>query len=184
VNSGKILLSSSAVAAKHGLIMPTELMLFFKSLVSVESLGKRIQPDFDFLTYSLEFATELMKSHYDPQKIFGDLSQIARESKSLINNLPRQLHFLFRRLNSPNYASRIQIQNMDELKKSIESSFNLLFLGIIISTLIASSSFILVHPPSVTQIDALIAGIPAFSFVGYFSAIALSVIAFFNYIKK
>jgi ubiquinone biosynthesis protein len=179
VNLGKILLSSAGIGARNGLSMPSELMLFFKSLISIEGLGKRIQPDFDFLSYALEFAAELVKAQYDPQKLLGDISQFARESKSLINSLPRQLNFLFRRINSPDYATRIQIQNIDELKKSFESSFNLLFLGIIIAALLGSASFILVHPT-----DSLVAGIPTFSFVGYITAIGLGIIAFFNYIKK
>jgi ubiquinone biosynthesis protein len=179
VNLGKILLSSSGIGARAGLSMPSELMLFFKSLVSIEGLGKRIKPDFDFLAYSLEFAAELVKHQYDPQKFLGDLSQFARESKSLINSLPRQMHFLLRRINSPNYASRIEIKNLDDLRKGIESSFNLLFLGIIIAALLGSASFILVQPT-----DNLIGGIPAFSFIGYLTAICLGVIAFFNYIKK
>src|SRR5207253_1470644 len=54
VNLGKILLSSSGVAARHHLTLPTELMLFFKSIVSIESIGRRITPDFDFLKYAIE----------------------------------------------------------------------------------------------------------------------------------
>ncbi len=179
VNLGGILLSSAGVAARHGLIVPTELMLFFKSLVAIEGLGKRIQPDFDFLNYAIEFAAEMIKAQYDPQKILNDFSQVARESKALVSSLPRQLHFMFRRLNSPDYAAKINIKNIDELKKSIEVSFNLLFLGIIIAALVGSASFILVHPS-----DNLLAGMPAFSFFGYFLAVGLGVIAFFNYIKK
>lgn len=179
VNVGRLLLSSSGIAARHGLSVPTELMLFFKSMVSIEGLGKRIKPDFDFLSYSLEFASELIKVQGEPTKILEDLSQLARESKNLISGLPRQLHFMFRKWNSPDYASKINIQNLDDFRKSFELSFNLLFLGIIIAALLLSSSFILVHPSS-----DLLGGIPAFSFIGYFLAVFLSVIAFFNYIKK
>jgi ubiquinone biosynthesis protein len=179
MNMGKILLSSAGVAARHGLVVPTELMLFFKSVIAIEGLGKRIKNDFDFLHYALEFADELVKTHYEPSKILNELTQVVRESKSLINALPRQLHFLFRKWNSPDYAQKISIQNFPELQKTIESSVSLIFLGILIAALVLSSSFILVHPDG-----NLLGGIPAFSFVGYFIAICLSVIAFFNYIKR
>ncbi len=179
VNLGKILLSSAGVAARHGLVVPTELMLFFKSLVSVEGLGKRIQADFDILNYALDFAVEMSKNNFDPQKMLTGFSQLARESKSLLNSMPRQLHFMLRRLNSPDYASKIHIKNLDDLRKSVETSFNLLFLGIIMAALLGSASFILVQPTT-NQLG----GIPAFSFIGYFLAICLGIIAFFNYIKK
>lgn len=179
VNLGKILLSSSSIAAKHHLSIPTELMLFFKSLVAIEGLGRKIQEDFDFLSYSLEFAGELIRIQYEPTKVMNDMSQLARESKSLIAALPRQVSFLFRKLNSPDHAIRIQIKEIEELKKGVLLSFNLLFLGIIIGSLLLSSSLIFVHPT-----ENHIAGMPTMSFIGYSLAGALGIIAFFNYLKK
>ncbi len=179
VNIGKVLLSSSSVAAKHHLSVPTELMLFFKSMVAIEALGRKIQKEFDFLAYSLEFAGELIKVQYEPHRMMNDVSQLARESRGLINSLPRQLTFLLRKINSPDHAIKIQIREIDELKKGIMLSFNLMFLGIIIGCLLLSSSFIFVHPT-----DNNLYGMPTISFVGYALAGALSVIAFFNYLKK
>jgi ubiquinone biosynthesis protein len=68
---------------------------------------------------------------------------------------------------------------MDDLRRSIEVSFNLLFLGIIIAALIVSSS--LIYP---TENSWQMAGMPALSLFGYALAALLSVVAFINYIKK
>jgi len=179
VNLGRILLSSSSIAAKHGLIVPTELMLFFKSIVSIESLGKRIKSDFDFLSYSLEFAEEIMKSYAEPSRVLSDFSQLTRESRSLIQGLPRQIHFLLRKWSSPNYASRIIVPQINDLRKSLEQSSNLIFLGILIGFLLLSASIV-----SLQKTDDLIAGLPTFSFIGYVIAILLSIVSFFNFIRK
>lgn len=179
VNLGKILMKSSGIAAKHHVQLPTELMLFFKSIVSVEGMARKIHKDFDFLHYSLEFAEELTKAQYGPQRMVDEMSQMARESKVFINALPRQLNFFLRKLNSPDHAFRLNITEIRGLKRSVESSFNLLFLGVIIASLILSSSYIFVH-----QTENHIAGMPTMSFAGYVTAIALSVIAFLNYIRK
>jgi ubiquinone biosynthesis protein len=172
-------MKSSSVAAKHHLQVPSELMMFFKSIVSVEGIGRKIHNDFDFLTYATEFAGEMAKTHLDPQKMVGEMAQVARESRAFLNALPRQLHFFFRKINSPDHSFRMKVPEVRELKRSVESSFNLLFLGIIIASLILSSSFIFVHPS-----DNQVAGIPAMSFFGYCFALALGAIAFINYIKK
>ncbi len=179
VNIGKLLLRSSAVAARNYISVPAELMLFFKSMVAIEGLGKRMDKNFDFLTYSLNFASDLVKSQYDPNRIFGDFSQLAKESRTLINALPRQLNFLFRKFNSPEHAFKLQLKEFGEFKKSIEASFNLLFLGIIIGCLLLSASLIVTHPT-----EAMIAGIPTLSFIGYLAALVLGFAAVINYIKK
>lgn len=179
VNLGKILMKSSGIAARHHLQVPTDLMLFFKSIVSIEGMGRKIHRDFDFLQYSLEFAGELAKSHFGPQRMMNDMTQVARESKLFLNALPRQLNFFFRKINSPNHAIRIKIGEIKELKRSVESSSNLVFLGIIMASLIWSSSFIFVH-----ETPNHIMGMPTMSFVGYGLALMLGVIAFINYIRK
>lgn len=173
VNLGKLLLTTSSIAAKHHISVPTELMLFFKSLVGVEGLSKKILNDFDFLTYSLEFAGEIIRLQYEPQKILNDLNQLGRESKNLVSALPRQLSFYLRKINSPDHASKIKVEGFEEFRRSFELSFNLLFLGIIIGcTLLASS---LVYTKSEDQ---------HLSFLGFAFAGGLGIIAFINYIKK
>lgn len=179
VNVGKLLLKTSSIAANQGLSVPTELMLYFKSLVTIEGLSRRIQKDFDFLTYALEFAGDLVKAQYDPNRIMQDVSQVIRESKSLINSFPRQIHFMLRKLNSPGYIFRARIEHVDELRRSVETSFNLLFLGILISSLVISGSMLYSHPE-----QYLIGSFPAMSFVCYLIAVLLSLVAFINYIRK
>lgn len=179
VNLGKILMKSSNVAARHRVHVPTELMLFFKSIISFEGIGRKLDKDFDFLKYSLEFAGDLAKTQLDPNRMISDMSQLLRESRSFLNSLPRQLNFFFKKINSPTHAIKIQIAEITDLRRSIEVSFNLLFLGTIISSLILSGSFVLVHPS-----ENLIAGIPAISFICYTLAGSLGLIAFVNYIRK
>lgn len=179
VNLGKLLLKSSSIAAKHHIQVPTELMLYFKSLVSIEGLGNRIQKDFDFLQYSLQFAAELIKTQYEPGRVMQDLTQLARESRSFINSLPRQLNFLLRKVNSPQHTFKLRVDDIQDLKRSVEISFNLLFLGVVIGALLLSSSYIYVHDQ-----QSALGGFSTASLVGFLTAGFLSVVAFFSFIKK
>ncbi|MNL23570.1 putative ubiquinone biosynthesis protein UbiB [compost metagenome] len=179
VNLGKLLMKSAGVAARHHLQVPTELMMFFKSIVSIEGLGRKIQDDFDFLQYSLQFAGELVKTQFEPNRMMTDVSQVLRESRNFINALPRQLNFLLRKINSPDHAFRLQVPEVQELKRSVEVSFNLLFLGVIIASLVLSSSYIFVHPT-----ESHLWGMPTISFIGYTLAVILGLAAFVNYIRK
>lgn len=179
VNMGRILLQSSAIAAKNHLQLPTELMLFFKSLVSIEGLGKKIKNDFDFLAEATDFAATLFKVQYDPQKVMNEFIHVAKDSSNLLASLPRQLQYMLRRINSPNFKVALQIEEIHELRRTIEGSFNLTFLGLIISTLILSSSYIYVHEVNRASTETL-----SMSFVGFIAAGSLAVIAFFNYLRK
>lgn len=179
MNIGKILMSSSGIAARHGLSLPTELMMFFKSIVSIEGLGQKIASDFDFLQNTLSLIPEVAQHQFQPTKFIDEANLLLRESRGFLNALPRQLNMLMRRVNSPSYRTKIDLLGMDELRRGIEVSFNLLFLGIIIAALIVSSSLIY-SKDSPWQM----AGMPALSLFGYALAALLGVVAFINYIKK
>lgn len=179
MNIGKILMSSSSIAAAQGLSVPTELMLFFKSIVSIEGLGQKITADFDFLQLTLTMISDVANHQFQPTKFIDEAHVLLRESRGFLNSLPRQLNMILRRINSPDYKTKIHLDGVEDLRKTILVSFNLLFLGVIIAALIISSSLIYPH-------DApwKLAGMPALSLLGYITAAALGVAAFINYIKK
>jgi ubiquinone biosynthesis protein len=178
-NSGKLLMDSTALAAQHNIIMPTELMLFFKALVTIEGMGRTIVEDFDLLHYGLEFAHEIVRNKYDPQRIFKDLSRVAHDSTSFLSILPRQLKQFMRKLNSQDFAVDINIKQVDEIKRAVETSGSLNYLGLVVGSLIIASTMAL----SVAK-GPDVWGIPALSLVGYGLAFLLSLIAFYNYIRR
>ena len=179
MNIGRILMSSSSVAATHGLSLPTELMMFFKSIVSIEGLGQKIVTDFDFLQNTLSMVSEVAQSQFQPTKFIDEAHSVFRDSRGFLKTLPRQLNMMVRRLNTPGYRAKVHVEGIEEFRRSFEISFNLLFLGIIIASLIVSSSLIYTH-----EATWMIQGMPALSLIGYVVAAALGIVAFINYIKK
>ncbi len=179
VNVGRLLLDSTVVAARYGLVMPSELILFFKSIVTIEGMGRIIMGDFDFMAYSLEFASELVKSRYDGAKLLKEASYLSRDVNSLVAVLPRQLRRIFRRLGNPDWKLSVSISEVEDLRRSVEKSANLTFLGLVIAGLTVSSALFLNH-----QAGPWILGLPLMSFSTLVAAGLLGLIAFYNYIKR
>lgn len=136
INMGRLLLDSTAVASRHGLMLPSELVLFFKSIVSLEGMGRMIVKDFDFLTYSLEFAKEIVQVPVDPRRMFTDASVVARDMNSLVSALPRQIKQVLRRLNDPDFTVRVRSDDIEALRKTIHASSWVIFMGLVISSII------------------------------------------------
>lgn len=183
VNVGKILMSSSGIAASQGLVVPTELMLFFKSIISIEGLGTKISKDFDFLAFTLTQVGEVAQSFFQPVKMANEASLLFRESKTLLSALPRQLNLIFRKMNSPDYHTKIQIDGLPSLQKTISNSFHLLFLGVLIAALILSSSLIYAMAANIPNLW-VVYGMPGLSLVGFVLASLTGLIAFYNYMMR
>ncbi len=163
---GKILLESTGIAAKHGLILPSELLLFFKAVVTVEGMGRSLIKDFDLLKYTNEFSTELLKSQYDSNRLGKNFVHLIKDSNSLLISLPRQIKQALRRLNSPGYAKKIQIQNIESISTEIKFSGKLIFLAIVISSLsICLSAILIAAACNLFQFSSYVFGLPLFAFI-------------------
>lgn len=179
LNLGRLLMSTTVVAAKHHLVLPSELMLFFKSIITVEGMGRIIRSDFDLLPHALEFADELVRTKMDPQKMKDEALVFGRDSALLVKTLPRQLRQFARRVNHPDFAFKLSLVELEEVKKSLESSSNLMFLGLVIGSLMISGSATMF-----VDHGHVIFGIPLLSAIFYGLAGALGLAAFRNYIRK
>lgn len=179
VNLGRLLMASTAVAARHRLVLPSDLMLFFKSIVTVEGMGRTIQPEFDLLPHAIEFASELAGQAFKFDRLKSDALAFSRDAAVLTKTLPRQLRQIVRRINHPEFAFRFSLVELDELKRSVEASANLLFLGLVIGSLILSASAAMFLTG-----ESRVFGIPVLSALLYSGAGALGLVAFRNYIKK
>jgi ubiquinone biosynthesis protein len=166
VNLGRVLMNSSTVATRNHVALPTELMMFFKSIVTIEGLSRRIIKDFDFLHYALEFAMQLAKTQYDPEKITAELFEVLRDSKNLLYVLPRQVRQVLRKINHPGFALKVDLLGINDVPKAIDRFGVIVYWGLIISSLIISASTMLGQ-----QTDKTILNIPVSSFVGYTLAI-------------
>ncbi len=177
INTGRLLMQTTSIAARNNLMLPAELVMFFKSVVNVEALGKMVKKDFDALEFALDFAKEVAGAKYDKTKLLKDLSYLAKDTNNLLVGMPRQLKQVLRKWNSPDHSMSISIKEIKDLRRSLNHSSSLLFLGLVIGSLILSSSL-------VVALSKVPGDMPILSIVGYAIASVLSLVAVIDYIKR
>lgn len=179
VNMGRILMSSASCAARYKISSPPELILFFKSMVAMEGMGKTFASDFDFLSAALEFASDLVQDRFSPLKMKKDVEGFTRDASVFLINLPRQLRQLVRRVGHPEFAVQIRIRHLDELRRTIHFGSSLIFLGLVIGSLVLGGSIALFF-----EGGPRLWAIPIITWVNYGVALALSFAAFINYMRQ
>lgn len=143
VNLGKLLIDSASIAFKHKVYLPSELLLFFKSIVTLEGMGKGVKEDFDLLPYVFDFSSEIVKLKYDPGLIVGDITSMSREWSSLFRVLPGEIKNLTRKWGHPDFVKKIEVHGADELFFELKRSVNrvqyaLMICGLVIAGAIAA----------------------------------------------
>jgi len=179
VNSGRLLLESAGIAAKHGLQLSTELVLFFKSIVVIEGMGRIVVKDFDFLSYSLEFADELVKGKLETSQVLKELVVAAKDLSSVAGSFPRHLKQFLRKINSPSHAVKLEHIGLEEFRTSMVNSAHTIFLGLVIGGFLISSSIVVFidRGPKLFEM-------PIIAVFGYSFAAVLGLVAFYRYLQR
>lgn len=179
VNMGKMLLDSSAIAFKHQIYLPSELLLFFKSIVTIEGLGRTIKDDFDLLPYVYDFSAEIVRLKYDPGLIMGDLSAFYREMSSLLRVLPNELKNHFRRVNTAGYAKPFELRGMEEMRRTLGVIAYLLFFSLMAASLVLAGAITATIPTL-----EVVNGLPMVSWVLFGSGGVFGLFGLYQFLKK
>lgn len=100
---GDLLLNCTKIARKYGVRLPRDLVMFFRALVTLEHIGRKLDPDFDFLTYGKGFGQTLVKRRFSSEEILKDLFKTIEGIRSLGTELPAQIRTLVKRIDSSDF---------------------------------------------------------------------------------
>ncbi len=78
-------------ATKYGIEIPTDFVMMGKSLMTVEGVGKEIDPDFDVYEESKPLFTDILKKRYSPERIGSQLLRRMERLGGMSYKVPQQL---------------------------------------------------------------------------------------------
>jgi len=79
-------------AVTHDIEMPAEMMMVGKALMTIEGIGKQLDPDLDVWTELRPFLTQVVMRRYSPERLGRDLLRGARKLGTVATSLPGQVH--------------------------------------------------------------------------------------------
>ncbi len=179
VNVGRMLLDLSILASQHGLRMSQDLMLVCKAIVTIEGMGRSIDPDFDIVKGMSEFAKVLLEARYNMERLSKELFYLMRDVTSLVQHAPRQLRLILKKLSSDEWVTRIKIEDIEHLDRAMTKGRQLLSLSIITACVIISATLLLIFHQGTTLF-----GLSTFGFIGFVFSGVLIFLYFVSYFRK
>jgi ubiquinone biosynthesis protein len=145
LNAGKILIEATKIATRYNIQVPGDWMIVFKAILTMEGMGRTLDPDFDLLTMGQELAKDLVKNQYSMERISKDLMWVAKDAAALLQTLPRQIRWMFRKFNSNDFAFEIKVPELQEIRKQLDTNGRRMSLSVLVAGLFIASSISLQH---------------------------------------
>jgi ubiquinone biosynthesis protein len=130
---GKILLDSTGIAFRNGVSLPRDLVLLFRSIMTLEGLGRQLDPDFDILAAAERYARVVLLDRYAPKRLVKEALFLSREWSRFAHTAPRQILEVLRQMENGDFRLRIDTRGMDrsiDAQRVAASKISLSVLGI------------------------------------------------------
>ncbi|WP_432745525.1 AarF/UbiB family protein [Methylobacter sp. G7] len=146
----------------HKLILPADLALLVKTYITLDGLGRHLNPEFNILVFAEPYVQKIMMERYRPEAIARRGWRNLISVTDLLSSLPKDLRRLLRASRKGAFQVDITVKHLGQYVNHIDNAISRLTMGIVIAALIIGSSIIM----TVTG-GPEIFGLPAFGFLGY-----------------
>ena len=163
---GQMLADVTSILREHQLGLPSDLALLIKAFISLEGMGRNLDPDFHMASEALPLLKEVVGGRYEPRALAGRAWSTLRRALATVEQLPDDVGRLLRNARRGRLQVGIELAHLKRVGDQIDRSANRLAMALVIAALIIGSSIVMTVKGGPTLF-----GLPAFGFLGFFGAV-------------
>jgi ubiquinone biosynthesis protein len=130
-------------ALKYGIEIPTDFMLVGKALMTIEGIGKQLDPNLDIMGEAAPHFAALLKRRYSPQRLGNDLWRTVEQISRAGAGMPVQLREVLDDLRLGRTSVHVALEDLPSLADRLGRR---LFSGVVVAALILSGALMLMRP--------------------------------------
>jgi ubiquinone biosynthesis protein len=142
IDLSKLLGELVALIRSHHLRLPPDLMLLIRSLITIESVGRHLDPHFDVATHARPYVAALTRKRYSPWRLLASAGRTAEDVQRVATLLPEVLGQSLESIRRGELRVTFDLHKFEQLVKQLTRTGNTLAAGIVIAGLIVGSSLI------------------------------------------
>jgi len=163
---GSLLHRIARVVAEHRLKVPRDFYLLAKALVTIEGVGRELDPEFNAVEHAEPFTKKLIMERMSPRKLIEDFYLSALETRLLLRDLPSEARDILTLVKQGEAKIKFEHSGLDPMLKTLDQTNNRMVFAIVLASLVIGSALIVLSgiPPKWHEIPVI--GIIGFLGVG------------------
>jgi len=137
---GAMLADVVTILREHALALPPDLALMIKAFITLEGLGRQLDPDFDIAGEAAPFLKKVLYAHLAPAAIARRGWQGIGSVVKLLTGLPQDLGRLLRTLRRGSLRVEVDMPPLKAFGDQLDRAASRLTIGIVTAALIVGSS--------------------------------------------
>ncbi len=175
---GRAMLRLLFIFGQSGIPLSRDYALMAKAVISIEEVGRLLDPQFDLRQQTEPVLRELQRERASPRVLVRRTREMLRHALLGLQELPFELRRLVRRLEHDSLAINLNHRGLESHTDAVKIAANRIALGVIIGSLIIGSSLIVT-----TGIEPHLLGYPALGIIGYLLSAVLGLYVVWDIIR-
>jgi ubiquinone biosynthesis protein len=175
IRLGNVLSEITVIMRDNSLVLPSDLTLLFKALITLEGLGQQLDPEFHMVDHLTPFVRKVITDRYTPAALLKRGRHGVRDLLSIVTGLPRDLARLLREARRGKMKIDLDLKRLDHFGHQLDHSTNRLTMGILTASLVIGSSIVLT-----VDKGPMLLGLPVFGLIGFLVAFLNSIWILFS----
>jgi ubiquinone biosynthesis protein len=157
VRLAALLRQFAALIREHSIVIPSDLALMFKALITMEGLGRQYDPEFHFVDHLLPLLRRARMERYQPATLAKRGRNALVDFFHVAASVPRDLARLLRDARRGKARIDLDLKRLDQFGLHLERTIDRATMGIMTASLVIGSSIVMTVQggPSVLGIPLL-----------------------------
>jgi ubiquinone biosynthesis protein len=143
VRIGALLQRVSALLRDHAILLPADLTLMFKALISLEGLGRQYDPEFRLIERVRPFLDRALSERYAPVMALRRGQATLASAFSLFTTVPRDLARLLKDARRGRVRVDLDLKRLDSFGDRLDNTIDRMTIGIMTASLVIGSSIVM-----------------------------------------
>ena len=130
----------TALARRHRLGLPSDLLLMAKVMAISEGLGTRLDPDFRFVEFAAPYFKRFWLRRRSPEQVREKVAEGVVEMAELGFSLPRHLRRFMTQAERGELGARVELRDVDRVMALLQAMVNRLSISVLVGALIVGLS--------------------------------------------
>ncbi len=132
--------------AAHGIVIPVDFILFGKTIVTMEGIALRYDPDFSLAHVLGTTISEIIKKRISAKEFYRRVKTSTIQLYDLFEDLPRYARDISDRLRSGKLTMDIGTGDLREITSQLEHTSGNISVGLIVAALLISATILFQYP--------------------------------------
>ncbi|MDO9115629.1 MAG: AarF/UbiB family protein [Polaromonas sp.] len=163
---GQMLGDVTTLLREHHLGLPPDLALLIKAFISLEGMGRGLDPGFHMATEATPMLRQVLRARYQPEVLAGRAWKTLRRTLAVAEQLPHDVSRLLRNARRGHLSVGIELAHLKRVGDQLNRAANRLAMALVIAALIIGSSIVMTVKGGPTLM-----GLPVFGFLGFTGAV-------------